>query len=128
MALTALATVLDYFSLKLELAQVEAREAGRSIRRAVACVLIGAFFLLLGYLVAIAATVGLLQRYAEWPWPLTLAGLAGAHLLLGAVLIFAASRTRSASWFATSLAEIQKDRDWLASHRRNRPGADSSPL
>lgn len=121
-ALTALATAVDYFSLKVELLQVEARDAGRSIRRALACVVIGAFFLVLGYLVAVAAAVGLLQRYADWPWPLTLAGFALGHLLVGAILLFAASRTQGKGWFSTSLEELERDRAWLASHRQRPQG------
>ncbi|HRX56012.1 MAG TPA: phage holin family protein [Verrucomicrobiales bacterium] len=124
---SALGSAIDFLSLRFDLAQVEAKEAGRAIRRTLLCLIIGVVFLILGYAVFIAALVGLLQRYAHWPWPLTLSGLALIHFLAGFILLNVTGRTKTKNWFASSLAELEKDRSWLDRHRRHSAGSDTPP-
>lgn len=116
------ATLLDYLHARLELLALEAREARSDLLQRVACVVTGAFFLLVTHAALCVALVGWLSESLGWPWPLTTLGLAGAHGAAAFLLLILAKRKFSQKPFRDSLDELERDRDWLRRGRdRSRP-------
>ncbi|MFU8892914.1 MAG: phage holin family protein [Luteolibacter sp.] len=104
--------VFDLIASRIALFQLEAkqaasRNAGRAIMMAVA-----AFFVVITWLLLLAATAGIVHVLAGFAWYWTCLIFAAIHLLTAAALLRAA-RAPGTPAFEYTVAEFHKDRAWL---------------
>ncbi|MFV1995559.1 MAG: phage holin family protein [Verrucomicrobiales bacterium] len=108
---STLESVLHYLEARLDLAEVETKEAGSTIARKLVLLGIGCALLFFGYVILLAAAISLGSEALGIRWELLSFAVAAAHLALGIVLLLVA-RTRR-PLFEHSLRELEKDRAWL---------------
>jgi len=109
------ATLLRYMEARGQLLSIEAQEALQQVVRVLILTAIGIIMTLTGWLLLSAGLAALIIETTGWSAIKSILVLAGAELLLAAVLFLAALlRLRSARWFSDTLNEFQKDRSWLA--------------
>jgi uncharacterized membrane protein YqjE len=110
-----LAQALLYLQARAALAKLEAKAAGMQYGLAAAMVLGALFVAGLGYIFLIVSAVFAigLAFHEEQAWVAVLGGTALLHLAGAAALIFSAKRKLAGAAFPETVAEIEKDRQWL---------------
>jgi len=110
-----LAAKLAYLRARLELAGIEAREAGVHYAIILGLAIGALIVLVFGYLFLVIALVFLVAALlgTEHAWIWVLLGAAFLHLLGAAVLGWMAKVKLSAPMFTESLNELKKDQEWL---------------
>ena len=107
----------DWATARVELIQIESREASRSaLRKGVLAGALAAtvFFI---WALLLAGGIGLLTAYLEscghpWGWPAVTLAAAGLHALLALGLAVALRRPTPPP-FPITRSEFEKDREWL---------------
>lgn len=113
LAAALLGSILDYLDVRLQLFNLEAREARGAIVRRIIAGVVGAFFLFMSYCCALTGGVAMAATHFDRPWPV-MALLAGAaHLILAVCLILAARFRLRGAPFRDTRREFEKDREWL---------------
>ena len=108
-----LASLAGYFHARLSLAGVEAKEAAFHYVKMGALLGAAAFGLVFGYVFFIAGAVMAVAYYSAWPVRWVLLGAALLHFILTVVAVLIAWAMFSVPQFEATLAEFQKDREWL---------------
>ena len=106
----------DYAEARLELAKLEAEDAGEHIRGVATRLGIGAFFAIAGYCALLLGGIGLLAKHlldGNWELPAVIAG--AVHLFLGTLFLLGAKRQirNSGNLFNSTKLELNKDLQWL---------------
>lgn len=110
-----MAAALRYIGARGKLFQIETQEAGTHIARVASCGVLAAGALLIAWMLAVPAFVWLLAECVHRPWTHVALALAGAHFLIGLVLLgMAKRRWRRARMFEETLNQFQKDHEWVA--------------
>jgi uncharacterized membrane protein YqjE len=114
-ALELLAAAWSYLRTRLELAQIEGREAAGQYLKALGLLLGGIVVLVFGYfffcLALVFAVATALGGGAAWIW-VTL-GAAVVHFAGGALLLVKVRSLAQAPIFPATLDEFKKDQAWL---------------
>jgi uncharacterized membrane protein YqjE len=114
-ALELLAAAWSYLRTRLELAQIEGREAAGQYLKALGLLLGGVVVLVFGYfffcLALVFAIATALGGGAAWIW-VTL-GAAAVHFAGGALLLVKVRALAQAPIFPATLDEFKKDQAWL---------------
>ena len=114
-ALRLLAAVLAYFRARLELAQIEGREAGAHWLKLVVALAAGLVALVFGWFFFCLGAVFLLALLCgggnAWIW-ITLA-MAVLHFAAGAGLFWWVKTAVAQPVFAATIEEFKKDQQWL---------------
>src|SRR5437660_190892 len=108
-----LASLSGYFHARLELAGVEAKDAALHYFKMVALVGAAAFGLVFGYVFFIASAVMAVAYYAGWPLRWVLLGVSLLHFILAILAVLIVKAMFSVPQFEATLAEFEKDREWL---------------
>ena len=112
---SSLAATLRYAKARLALAGIEAREAGAHYGLAAAMIAGALFIAVLGYVFLVITLVFALAAAFDsahaWLWVMAAAAL--LHLAGAAALVWLASRRLGQGAFPETLAEFQKDQQWL---------------
>jgi uncharacterized membrane protein YqjE len=110
-----LAANLAYLRARLELAGIEAREAGVHYAIILGLAIGALIVLVFGYLFLVIALVFLVAALIGTPhaWIWVLLGAAFLHILGAATLGWIAKVKLSAPMFTASLNELKKDQEWL---------------
>lgn len=112
---STLAATLRYAKARLSLAGIEAREAGANYGLAAAMIAGALFIAVLGYvflvITLVFAIAAAFDSERAWLWVMAAAAL--LHLAGAAALVWLASRRLSKGAFPETLAEFQKDQQWL---------------
>ena len=113
---SSLAATLRYAKARLSLAGIEAREAGAHYGLAAAMIAGALFIAVLGYvflvITLVFAIAAAFDSERAWLWVMATAAL--LHLAGAAALVWLASRRLGHGAFPETLAEFQKDQQWLA--------------
>ena len=114
----------EYVDARLELAQLEAEEAGDHFRGLSIRLSIGAFAAIAGYTMCLIAGIALLARHQfDGRWEILALVAGGIHLIIGALFLAGARRqaNQSSELFGTTRRELIKDQLWLKqkSHASN---------
>jgi uncharacterized membrane protein YqjE len=108
---------IDYLEARLALLRFEAKEAGTDLVIRLVSFVVATGFCAIAYLALVAAVIGWISAAREWPWPAVTAGVALLHLLVAVILVAIARRRFSRSPFRDSLAELERDQEWLEDFR-----------
>lgn len=112
-----LAGLATYAQARLQLAQLEAREAAGAWARAAALALLALALALIGYLLLCGTLVFALSRWTGWPWAGVLAAVALFHGVAAWGVLRLAQRQFRRPCFDGTAAEFKKDEAWLQSLR-----------
>lgn len=123
----------EHLKARVELLEIEAREAGGAVARKGAFGVAAAFLLLVAYALLLIAAVSLLGRWVEswsaslagYGWQLTAIAAGLLHALLALILVKKLKGPPAHPLFEYTRAEFHKDRAWLnqpkASDSENKP-------
>ena len=110
-----------YINARLKLFQIEASEAGSDLGQAIGKFIAAGFFGLVFYLCAIAGVLGLAERYRPGSWPIAALIVAGIHLLVALILVFAGRRgLDNPHRFSETRRQTELDRQWLATNTKKK--------
>ncbi len=110
-----------YVAARLELLDIESREAGRFVVRQGILAAALAVVALFAYALILVALVAVLGQWLSSTWPATFASgwptaaltLGVLHVIVAGVLIALLRRKNPARLFDYTRSEFQKDREWL---------------
>lgn len=110
-----LSSTAQYFSARLALLGIEAREAGAHYGMAAAMVAAGLFIAVLGYVFLVITAVFAIAAAFEsrHAWIVVLGGAALLHFAGAAALGVLARRQMRIGAFSGTLEELKKDQQWL---------------
>jgi uncharacterized membrane protein YqjE len=110
-----LAAISEYFSARLRLVGIEAKEAGIEYGIGIGMVAAGAFTAVLGYVFLIITVVFAIAAAfnGEHAWIWVMGGAAILHLAGAAALGLFAKRRFQAGAFSQTIEEFKKDQAWL---------------
>jgi uncharacterized membrane protein YqjE len=108
-----LASLSGYLHARLALLGIESKEAVVHYIKMAACLAAACFALIFGYIFLVAGAVMLVAFYAGWPLRWVVVGASAVHFLLALVAVIMARVLFSVPQFEATLAEFQKDRQWL---------------
>jgi len=104
-----------YAKARAHLFKLEAAEAGEDFARRAVMLIVGAFLLLIAYLLLIAGIIGFAELHKPGSWPVATLILAGVHLILGLPLLIIAKRSKGTAYFSESLQQCKLDQQWINS-------------
>lgn len=105
--------ILDYLEARLLLLKVESQEASLSIARRAALFVSASSLITFSYLAAMTAGISLLSERLDARWEHVALCAAGAHAIVGLIVIAVARARFSKPLFEHSLKELEKDAQWL---------------
>lgn len=94
------------------LIRIEARESAKSGVKRVLGLISAVLCLFFTWILLLAGGIGAIVAASGWPWYWPTLAAAGIHLL-AAILLAVACKKSSAPAFPITLAEFQKDREWI---------------
>jgi uncharacterized membrane protein YqjE len=97
---------------RIALIRIEARESAKSGVRRVLGLLAAVLCLFFTWILLLAGGIGAIAAASGWPWYWLAITAAGIHLL-AAILLAKACKKPVAPAFPITLAEFQKDREWI---------------
>lgn len=103
---------MELVSTRMELIRIELADFRKQSARRAATLALAAIAGASGWLLLMAATVPLLASAFAISWPTVALVLAGGHFLMVITCLALASRS-SGPAFPATLAEFQKDREWI---------------
>ena len=110
---------LDYLHARLALLRFEVMEAGGDLLMRFVGFVVAGVFCVLAYFVALAGTIGWIAAAGDWAWYKIALIIAGFHVLAAICLFLYARRRFGRPPFRDSLAELQRDRQWLEEIRKD---------
>lgn len=112
-------TLSALIASRLEIIQLEMRQAAREGARTVAAIVAAALCAFFTWALVLAGGIAYIAQATQWPWPLIALIAASLHLMAGFVLLRAAKASKAPS-FPVTRSEFQKDREWIES-LQNKP-------
>jgi uncharacterized membrane protein YqjE len=110
-----LGTVALYAVARLQLLQLEAREAGSRSLSLLLLAVLALGVLGSGWLIAVPALVWLAAETFSIPWHIAALAAAALHILVGGLLLALLKRKIAGlKLFEDTVNELQKDRQWLS--------------
>lgn len=116
---TFFTSLAGYIQARLELFTLETGDAADVIVRRLAWLILGFFFLILGYGLLLAAGVAWLANRFNVPWWETALILSLIHIVIGWFFLRVGKRKISHLVFDQTRKELQKDREWLGNQNPN---------
>lgn len=115
--------MLNLVSARIELIQLESREAARTATRKAIMTGAGIGLIFFGWLLALAGIIGMIAHGAQigWHWIAIIAAL--LHIIPAWLLLRTAKSTPTPS-FPFTRAEFIKDRQWLQNLRQSKKSND----
>lgn len=111
-----------FIESRLELVASESKAALAQLLALIACLIAALMFFAIGYIFLIASAVVWLARTAGVTWWWIALAAAGVHFLFALILLLIAKIWTAKPMFPATLAELEKDRQWLKSlDARSRP-------
>lgn len=94
------------------LIRIEARESAKSGVKRVLGLIAAVLCLFFTWILLLAGGIGAIATASGWPWHWLTLAAAGIHLL-AAILLAKTCKKSTAPAFPITLAEFQKDREWI---------------
>ncbi len=117
----ALGTLIQHARLRLEVLQVEGREAALHLLLLAGLIAAAALLVLFAYLLLLLAAVFLLASSTGWSWAWVAVAVAGAHLLIALILLASVRQLSRRKLLTHSLEELKRDSTWLKKQASNKP-------
>ncbi len=114
MALSLVGSLTAYLQARLQLVQLEGKEAGARLLLGLLWLLAALFFAVFAYLFLVVTLIGILTVFVGLPWPWVVLGFGVAHLLLAVIGAFLARGTLSKAWFEETLRQLALDQQWIS--------------
>jgi uncharacterized membrane protein YqjE len=114
-------SIVQLVGTRIALIQAEARQAAANNAGRFAMLIAALLLTAFAWILLMAAAVGLLQAFAGFPWYWGCLTLAAVHLLAILALLRRA-REPGPPAFQHTLAEFQKDREWLQNLQHPKSG------
>lgn len=119
--------IKGYLGARSELFSIEAREAATKLGRKAGLGTLALFLLFFGYLLLLAALVGLLGQLLSPDDPVNLKSwvggafiLAGLHLFPASLFLYRQKKTNlGEGLFEVTRAELKKDQEWLNNEKQS---------
>lgn len=108
-----LASLVGYFSARLELAGLEGKEAFKVYGIIAALVVAALVFLAFGYLLGVLGLIAALAHLTGVHWGWVTLGVSLLHLLGTAVCLLIAKAKWGEPCFTDTFEELRKDQEWL---------------
>lgn len=112
-----LGSCADYFSARLSLLGLEAKDALGNYLKLFLALVVGLVFLVFGYIFFVIAFVFLLQRLTHWDWVYITLGICAMHFAVTALSLFMAWKWLRTSVFPETMDEFKKDKQWLTTKK-----------
>lgn len=113
----------EFVGARIELIQLEARDARRTASRRLGLALIGATSGIIAWFLLSAGLIGLTSAMTGWPWWIPALIIGSLHLV-PAIACLILLRRPSPAPFPITRNELNKDREWLL-HLQNSPRSKS---
>jgi len=97
---------------RVEMIRIEAKAASAGAVGRITLLIVGLFGFLSAWVLALAASIGAIAAATSWEWYHVAFASAGAHFLIGAILLFILKSWKKET-FPVTRAEFEKDREWL---------------
>lgn len=112
---------LAYVQIRTQLFALECREAATVGGRQLLVSLTAAFLFLLGYALVIVCLIERISFWLQlpWVWPTLVLGM--VHLLAGSAVWWFAQTRLKRPLFEATLAELEKDQEWITRNLPSRP-------
>jgi len=104
-------------SSRIELIQLESKDAAKDGARRAVMLLIAIGCLFFGWVLLLAGSVAWIAAAAGWAWYWVALGLATIHLILAYILVKLAKPAGNPT-FPHTRAEFQKDREWIKNFQK----------
>jgi uncharacterized membrane protein YqjE len=112
--LFALASALaEFFESRFALLAEESKAAAVQMLILAGCLIFAVLLCALGYVFLITGAVVGLAHLAGISWPWIALAAAGLHFMIALVLLLIARSRITKPFFRATLAELEKDREWL---------------
>lgn len=98
---------------RTKIIRIEAQSAFADAAGRLVLLLVGVFGIFCAWLLALAASIGAIAAASSWEWYHIAFVSAGAHFLIGVILLLI-MKSRKQSSFPVTRAEFEKDRKWLS--------------
>ncbi len=118
-----ISSAIRYLSVRLELASLEAGEAGKKLLIGLFCLLGAMLCLIGGYIGFVAATIAGVVWVTGWSLGWVGLAAAGLHLVVGMLLLLGLLPLRK-GFFPETLAQLGKDREWLKTKQREKTASN----
>lgn len=99
-------------SSRLEMISIEAKSASSAAAGKIALLSVGLFAFVSAWVLTLAAAIAAIAAGSSWEWFHVAFAFAGAHFLIGVILLLILKSGKKTS-FPVTRAEFQKDREWL---------------
>jgi len=106
------AALASLASARLEMIRIEAKPASAAAACRIGLLLGGFFGFLCAWVLVLIASVGAIAASTSWEWYHVAYALAGAHFLIGLILMLIMKAGKKVC-FPVTRAEFRKDREWL---------------
>lgn len=109
-----ISSLVRYFDARRVLLSLEAEEAASHLGKIIVQVCVALIAAFTGWLALVTALVSLLAHVLKCHWHYSALIVGGANIMLALLLVFLIKhRLTSAKWFADTLHELKRDREWL---------------
>ncbi len=120
-----LASAVSYLAARWELFSLEAKDAAANYVKIVILLVVAVAMLLFGLIFFMCALVYLVAWLAYWHWGWVFFGFGFFSFLITVFCALVAKHRFGVDSFATTLAELKKDKEWLS---QNKNATRSQPL
>lgn len=109
-----LASAVGYLSARFELFSLEAKDAATNYVKIVILLIVAIATLVSGTVFLLCALVYLVAWLAHWHWGWVFFGFSFLSLGITLFCLFVAKHRFGVANFATTMAELKKDKEWLS--------------
>lgn len=107
-------SLVRYLDARGVILSLEAQDAALHLGKAIALAVVAIIAAFTGWFLFVAALVSVLTHLLNCRWHTSALILSGIHVLISVVLFFLIkNRLASVRWFADTVNEFKKDREWL---------------
>ena len=109
-----IASAVGYLSARFELFSLEAKDAAANYVKIIILLVVAVAALVFGLVCFLCSFLYLIAYLAHWHWGWVFFGFAFFSLVITVFCAFVAKHRFSVASFATTMAELKKDKEWLS--------------
>lgn len=121
-----IASAVGYFSARFELFGLEAKDAAANYVKIVILLVVAVATLVTGLVFFLCASLYLVAWLAHWHWGWVFFGFGFLSLIITIFCALVAKHRFSTASFASTMAELKKDKEWLSQTRNTRQSQNLS--
>ena len=109
-----ISSAVGYFSARFELFSLEAKDAATNYVKILILLVVAVTGLLMGFVFFLLSFLYLVAYLAHWHWGWVYFGFGFLGLIITVFCLLVAKHRFSVASFATTMAELRKDKEWLS--------------